>query len=69
MGEIRIPDNEIRTKSALVSLSEETENVTYKVVGVRSRVSGKGSGVVWSSDWLGEKKIELSITPGESRSA
>jgi S1-C subfamily serine protease len=56
MGEIHIPDNKIPTKSALVSLSKEIENVAYKVsksvVGVRSRVSGKGSGVVWSSDGL-----------------
>ena len=31
MGEKNIPDNKTRTKSALVSLSEEIENVADKV--------------------------------------
>jgi S1-C subfamily serine protease len=56
LGEKHIPDNKIRTKSALISLSEEIENVAYKVsksvVRVRSRARGSGSGVVWSSDGL-----------------
>ena len=51
-----IPDNKTRTKSALVSLSEEIENVADKVsqsvVSVHSRTRGNGSGVVWSSDGL-----------------
>ncbi|MGC2680502.1 MAG: trypsin-like peptidase domain-containing protein, partial [Candidatus Nitrosopolaris sp.] len=49
-------DNETRTKSALVSLSKEIENVADKVsqsvVSVRSRTRGNGSGIVWSSDGL-----------------
>ena len=49
-------DNKTRTKSALVSLSEEIENVADKVsqsvVSVRSRTRGNGSGIVWSSDGL-----------------
>jgi S1-C subfamily serine protease len=56
MGEKNIPDNKTRTKSALVSLSEEIENVADKVsqsvVSVRSRTRGNGSGVVWTSDGL-----------------
>lgn len=56
MGEKNIPDNKTRTKSALVSLSEEIENVADKVsqsvVSVRSRTRGIGSGVVWTSDGL-----------------
>ena len=56
MSEKNIPDNKTRTKSALVSLSEEIENVADKVsqsvVSVRSRTRGNGSGVVWSSDGL-----------------
>jgi S1-C subfamily serine protease len=51
-----IQDNKTRTKSALVSLSEEIENVADKVsqsvVSVHSRTRGNGSGVVWSSDGL-----------------
>ncbi|MFZ0222438.1 MAG: trypsin-like peptidase domain-containing protein, partial [Candidatus Nitrosopolaris sp.] len=56
MGEKNIPDNKTRTKSALVSLSEEIENVADKVsqsvVSVHSRTRGSGSGVVWTSDGL-----------------
>ena len=56
MSEKNIPDNKTRTKSALVSLSEEIENVADKVsqsvVSVRSRTRGNGSGVVWTSDGL-----------------
>jgi S1-C subfamily serine protease len=56
MGEKNIPDNKTRTKSALLSLSEEIENVADKisksVVSVRSRTRGNSSGVVWSSDGL-----------------
>src|SRR6266513_5538856 len=56
MGEKNIPDNKTSTKSALVSLSEEIENVADKVsqsvVSVRSRTRGNGSGVVWTSDGL-----------------
>jgi len=52
MKEIFIPNN----KSALVSLSDEIENVADKVsksvVSVRSRSRGIGSGVVWKSDDL-----------------
>jgi S1-C subfamily serine protease len=52
MNEIFIPNN----KSALVSLSEEIENVADKVsksvVSVRSSSRGVGSGVVWKSDGL-----------------
>jgi S1-C subfamily serine protease len=52
MKERFIPNN----KSALVSLSEEIENVAEKVsksvVSVRSRSRGIGSGVVWKSDGL-----------------
>jgi len=56
MGEKNTPDNKTRAKSALVSLSEEIENVADKVsqsvVSVRSRTIGIGSGVIWSSDGL-----------------
>jgi S1-C subfamily serine protease len=56
MSEKNIPDNKTRTKSALVSLSEEIENVADKVsqsvVSVHSRTRGSGSGVVWTSDGL-----------------
>ncbi|MGC2575721.1 MAG: trypsin-like peptidase domain-containing protein [Candidatus Nitrosopolaris sp.] len=56
MGEKNIPDNKSRTKNALLSLSEEIENVADKVsksvVSVRSSTRGNGSGVVWSSDGL-----------------
>ena len=56
MGEKNIPENKTRTKSALVSLSEEIQNVADKVsqsvVSVRSRTRGIGSGVVWTSDGL-----------------
>ena len=56
MGEKNIPDNKTRAKSALVSLSEEIENVADKVsqsvVSVRSRTRGIGSGVVWTSEGL-----------------
>jgi S1-C subfamily serine protease len=56
MGEKNIPDNKTRTKSALISLSEEIENVADKVsrsvVSVHSRTRGNGSGVVWTSDGL-----------------
>ena len=56
MGEKNIPHNKTRTKSALVSLSEEIENVADKVsqsvVSVHSRTRGNGSGVIWTSDGL-----------------
>lgn len=56
MGEKNIPDNKTRAKGALVSLSEEIENVADKVsqsvVSVRSRTRGIGSGVVWTSEGL-----------------
>jgi S1-C subfamily serine protease len=56
MDEKNIPHNKTRTKSALLSLSEEIENVADKVsksvVSVRSRTRGNGSGIVWSSDGL-----------------
>ena len=56
MGEKNIQDNKTRTKSALISLSEEIENVADKVsrsvVSVHSRTRGNGSGVVWTSDGL-----------------
>src|SRR5215469_2094265 len=56
MDEKNIQENKTRTKSALLSLSEEIENVADKVsksvVSVRSRTRGNGSGVVWSSDGL-----------------
>ena len=72
-----IPDNKTRTKSALVSLSEEIENVADKVsksvVSVRSRTRGNGSGIVWSSDkgvsshLLLEKPLDpVSRTNGQS---
>jgi S1-C subfamily serine protease len=79
MGEKNIPDNKTRTKSALVSLSEEIENVADKVsqsvVSVHSRTRGNGSGVVWTSDGLivtcshivrnlGE--LEVSLSNGKS---
>jgi len=44
-----IPDNKTRTKSALISLSEEIENVADKVsqsvVSIHSRTRGNGSGL------------------------
>ncbi|MGB6529826.1 MAG: trypsin-like peptidase domain-containing protein [Candidatus Nitrosopolaris sp.] len=56
MGEKFFPDSKTRNKSALVSLSEEIQNVADKVsksvVSVRSRTRGNGSGVVWNSDGL-----------------
>ena len=56
MGEKFFPDSKTRNKSALVSLSEEIQNVADKVsksvVSVSSRTRGNGSGVVWNSDGL-----------------
>jgi S1-C subfamily serine protease len=56
MSEKSIPDNKTRTKSALISLSEEIEKVANKVsqsvVSVHSRTRRNGSGVVWTSDGL-----------------
>ncbi|HYA83042.1 MAG TPA: trypsin-like peptidase domain-containing protein [Candidatus Bathyarchaeia archaeon] len=56
MGEKNIQDNKTCTKSALISLSKEIENVADKVsrsvVSVHSRTRGNGSGVVWTSDGL-----------------
>jgi S1-C subfamily serine protease len=56
MGEKNIPNNKTRSKSALLSLSEEIESVADKVsqsvVSVHSMTRGNGSGVVWSSDGL-----------------
>ena len=79
MGEKNIPDNKTRTKSALVSLSEEIENVADKVsksvVSVSSRTRGNGSGVVWSSDGLiltcshivrKVDELEVSLSNGKS---
>lgn len=79
MGEKNIPDNKTRTKSALVSLSEEIENVADKVsqsvVSVRSRTRGIGSGVVWTSDGLivtcshiVRKLDELEVSLGNGKS-
>jgi S1-C subfamily serine protease len=79
MGEKNIPDNKTRTKSALVSLSEEIENVADKVsqsvVSVHSRTRGNGSGVVWTSDGLivtcshivrNLDELEVSLSNGKS---
>jgi S1-C subfamily serine protease len=79
MGEKNIPDNKTRTKSALVSLSEEIENVADKVsesvVSVRSRTRGIGSGVIWASDGLivtcshivrNLDELEVSLSNGKS---
>ncbi|HXX98358.1 MAG TPA: trypsin-like peptidase domain-containing protein [Candidatus Bathyarchaeia archaeon] len=79
MGEKNIPDNKTRTKSALISLSEEIENVANKVsqsvVSVHSRTRGNGSGVVWSSDGLivtcshivkNLDELEVSLSNGKS---
>lgn len=79
MGEKNIPDNKIRAKSALVSLSEEIENVADKVsqsvVSVRSRTRGIGSGVVWTSEGLiltcshivrKQEELEIGFSNGKS---
>jgi S1-C subfamily serine protease len=79
MGEKNIPHNKTRTKSALVSLSEEIENVADKVsqsvVSVHSRTRGNGSGVVWTSDGLiltcshivrNLDELEVSLSNGKS---
>jgi len=79
MGEKNIPDNKTRTKSALISLSEEIENVADKVsqsvVSVHSRTRGNGSGVVWTSDGLivtcshivrNLDELEVSLSNGKS---
>src|SRR5215467_482964 len=79
MREKNIPDNKTRTKSALISLSEEIENVANKVsksvVSVHSRTRGTGSGVVWSSDGLivtcshivkNLDELEVSLSNGKS---
>jgi S1-C subfamily serine protease len=79
MGEKNIPNNKTRTKSALVSLSEEIENVADKVsqsvVSVHSRTRGNGSGVVWTSDGLivtcshivrNLEELEVSLSNGKS---
>ena len=79
MGEKYIQDNKTRTKSALISLSEEIENVADKVsksvVSVHSRTRGNGSGVVWSSDGLivtcshivrNLDELEVSLSNGKS---
>ena len=79
MGEKNIPDNKTRTKSALISLSEEIENVANKVsqsvVSVHSRTRGNGSGVVWTSDGLivtcshivrNLDELEVSLSNGNS---
>ncbi len=79
MGEKNIPDNKTRIKSALVSLSEEIENVADKVsqsvVSVDSRTRGNGSGVVWTSDGLivtcshivrNQDELEISFSNGKS---
>jgi S1-C subfamily serine protease len=79
MGEKNIPENKTRTKSALVSLSEEIQNVADKVsqsvVSVRSRTRGIGSGVVWTSDGLivtcshiVRKLVELEVSLSNGRS-
>ena len=72
-------DNKTRPKSALVSLSEEIENVADKVsksvVSVHSRTRGNGSGIVWSSDGLivtcshivrNLDELEISFSNGKS---
>jgi S1-C subfamily serine protease len=79
MGEKNIPDNKTRAKSALVSLSEEIENVADKVsqsvVSVRSRTRGIGSGVVWTSEGLivtcshivrKQEELEIGFSNGKS---
>ena len=79
MGEKNIQDNKTRTKSALISLSEEIENVAGKVsqsvVSVHSRTRGNGSGVVWTSDGLivtcshivrNLDELEVSLSNGKS---
>jgi serine protease Do len=79
MSEKNIPDNKTRTKSALISLSEEIENVADKVsqsvVSVHSRTRGNGSGVVWTSDGLivtcshivrNLDELEVSLSNGKS---
>ena len=79
MSEKNIPDNKTRTKSALVSLSEEIQNVADKVsqsvVSVHSRTRGNGSGVVWTSDGLivtcshivrNLDELEVSLSNGKS---
>jgi S1-C subfamily serine protease len=79
MGEKNIPENKTRTKSALVSLSEEIQNVADKVsqsvVSVRSRTRGIGSGVVWTSDGLivtcshiVRKLVELEVSLSNGKS-
>jgi len=82
MGEKNIPDNKTRAKSALVSLSEEIENVADKVsqsvVSVRSRTRGIGSGVVWTSEGLivtcshivrKQEELEIGFSNGKSHPA
>jgi len=79
MGEKNIQDNKTCTKSALISLSKEIENVADKVsrsvVSVHSRTSGNGSGVVWTSDGLivtcshivkNRDELEVSLSNGKS---
>ena len=79
MGEKNIQDNKTCTKSALISLSKEIENVADKVsrsvVSVHSRTRGNGSGVVWSSDGLivtcshivkNLDELEVSLSNGKS---
>ena len=79
MGEKNIQDNKTRTKSALISLSEEIESVADKVsqsvVSVHSRTRGNGSGVVWTSDGLivtcshivrNLDELEVSLSNGKS---
>jgi S1-C subfamily serine protease len=79
MSEENIQDNKIRTKSALISLSEEIESVADKVsqsvVSVHSRTRGNGSGVVWTSDGLivtcshivrNLDELEVSLSNGKS---
>jgi S1-C subfamily serine protease len=79
MDEKNIPENKTRTKSALVSLSEEIQNVADKVsqsvVSVRSRTRGIGSGVVWTSDGLivtcshiVRKLVELEVSLSNGKS-
>jgi len=79
MDEKNIQDNKTRTKSALISLSEEIESVADKVsqsvVSVHSRTRGNGSGVVWTSDGLivtcshivrNLDELEVSLSNGKS---
>jgi S1-C subfamily serine protease len=79
MSEKSIPDNKTRTKSALISLSEEIEKVANKVsqsvVSVHSRTRRNGSGVVWTSDGLivtcshivrNLDELEVSLSNGKS---